>query len=86
MTDHRGARPIAPNDPPPKRRRTAEQREADTQRIVELYKGDKRSIQEIADEIGLSYGTVRGALVDAEVELRGRGGNHHARTKRVSTT
>jgi DNA invertase Pin-like site-specific DNA recombinase len=87
-TDHaettRAARPPGPDDRPARRRRTPQERAADAQRIVDLYQNGKRSIQQIADETGLSHGTVYNTLAEAKVKMRGRGGNHPRRRHRTT--
>lgn len=69
-----------------RRRRTAEQRAADAQRMVDLYVNQHYSIQRIVDEIGTSYGTVHRTLTDAKVERRSRGGDHRSARGEARTT
>ncbi|MBG0569168.1 helix-turn-helix domain-containing protein [Actinoplanes aureus] len=60
--------------------RTAQQRAADIKRFVDMYQNQKLSLQDIADQVGLSYATVHRDLAAAGVEMRGRGGSNTRKT------
>lgn len=58
----------------PRRTTTPQQRRQQTTTIVHMYVEEKKPIQQIADELGFSYGKVQRTLTTEIVQMRPRGG------------
>ena len=69
-----GATVNHPSAKPPKPRLSPAAREILTAQVVREYSAGA-SIRELSSEYNMSFGFVRGLLVDADVTLRGRGGD-----------
>ena len=57
---------------------TGRERDRMAKLLAEHYR-DGATIRELAERTGRSYAWVRALLLEADVELRGRGGDHSAR-------